>query len=359
MKFDNKGKKRGQVDNMFKKLMSIFSNDIAIDLGTANTLVYKKNVGIVIDEPSVVAVSTDNKRIIAMGEDAKAMLGKNPEEVRVIKPLKDGVIADFQVTELMLRDLIFRAQRKKFLLKPRVLVCVPSGITEVEKRAVRDSALHAGAREVHLVSEPVAAAIGADLPIDKAQGNLVMDIGGGTTEIAVISLSHIVVHSSIRVGGDKMDAAIVNYLRKKQNIYVGIQTAERVKMEIGSAYAMENEVSTQVRGRHIVTGYPVTIEVNSADIREALNETVTLMIDAVKRLFEKTAPELSADIAQRGIILTGGGAKLKGLDQKLREAVDLPVHVMPESLTCVVKGSGRILDNLDEYREVLIKKIEN
>ncbi|MCF7919083.1 MAG: rod shape-determining protein [Candidatus Cloacimonetes bacterium] len=344
---------------MFKKFMSIFSNDIAIDLGTANTLVYKKNVGIVIDEPSVVAVSTDNRRIIAMGEEAKQMLGKNPDEVRVIKPLKDGVIADFQVTELMLRDLILRAQRKKFLIKPRVLVCVPSGITEVEKRAVRDSAQHAGAREVYLVSEPVAAAIGADLPITKPQGNLVMDIGGGTTEIAVISLSHIVVHSSIRVGGDKMDVAIVNFLRKKQNIYVGILTAEKIKMEIGSAYPLEKELTMEVRGRHIVTGYPVTIEINSTDIREAVNETVMLMIDAVKRLFEKTAPELAADIAERGIILTGGGAKLKGLDQKLREAVDLPVHVMPDALTCVVRGSGMILDNLEEYREVLIKKIEN
>lgn len=344
---------------MFKRFMSIFSNDIAIDLGTANTLVYKKNVGIVIDEPSVVAVSRDNRKIIAMGDDAKKMLGKNPDEVRVIKPLKDGVIADFQVTEMMLRDLILRAQRRKFLIKPRVLVCVPSGITEVEKRAVRDSSLHAGAREVHLVSEPVAAAIGADLPIAKAQGNLVMDIGGGTTEIAVISLSHIVVHSSIRVGGDKLDAAIVNYLRKKQNLHVGIQTAEKIKMEIGSAYALEKELTMEVRGRHIVTGYPVTIEINSADIREALNETVMLMIDAVKRLFEKTAPELAADIADRGIILTGGGAKLKGLDIKIREAVDLPVHVMPEALTCVVKGSGMILDNLDEYREVLIKKIES
>jgi len=344
---------------MFKKFMSIFSNDIAIDLGTANTLVYKKNVGIVIDEPSVVAVSTSNRKIIAMGEDAKLMLGKNPEEVRVIKPLKDGVIADFQVTELMLRDLILRAQRRKFLIKPRVLVCVPSGITEVEKRAVRDSSLHAGAREVHLVSEPVAAAIGADLPIGKPQGNLVMDIGGGTTEIAVISLSHIVVHSSIRVGGDKMDVAIVNHLRKKQNIHVGIQTAERIKMEIGSASPLEKELIMEVSGRHIITGYPVTIEINSADIRDALSETVMLMIDAVKRLFEKTAPELAADIAERGIILTGGGAKLKGLDKKLCEAVDLPVHVMPEALTCVVKGSGMILDNLEEYREVLIKKIEN
>lgn len=338
---------------------SMFSNDIAIDLGTANTLVYRKGYGTVIDEPSVVAISNDGNKIIAIGESAKDMLGKNPAEVKIIKPLKDGVIADFQVTELMLRNLILRAQKKRLLIKPRVLVCVPSGITEVEKRAVRDSALHAGAREVHLISEPVAAAIGADLPIHKPQGNLVMDIGGGTTEIAIISLSHIVVHSSIRVGGDKMDEAIVDYLRKKNNIHVGIQTAERIKMKIGSAYPLEEELTMEVRGRDIINGYPITIEVNSEEVRDALSESVGAMIDAVKRLFEKTAPELAADIAERGLILTGGGANLKGLDKKIQETVDLPVHVFPESLICVLKGCGLVLDNIDEYQEVLIKKIED
>ncbi len=340
-------------------LSSMFSNDIAIDLGTANTLVYRKGFGTVIDEPSVVAISNDGNKIIAIGNSAKDMLGKNPTEVKIVKPLKDGVIADFQVTELMLRNLILRAQKKRLLIKPRVLVCVPSGITEVEKRAVRDSALHAGAREVHLISEPVAAAIGADLPIHKPQGNLVMDIGGGTTEIAIISLSHIVVHSSIRVGGDKMDEAIVDYLRKKNNIHVGIQTAERIKMKIGSAYPLEEELTMEVRGRDIINGYPITIEVNSEEIRDALSESVGSMIDAVKRLFEKTAPELAADIAERGLILTGGGANLKGLDKKIQETVNLPVHIFPESLTCVLKGCGLVMDNLDEYREVLIKKIEN
>ena len=340
-------------------LAGLFSNDIAIDLGTANTLVYKKGIGIVIDEPSVVAISTDNKKIIAIGEDAKNMLGKNPAEVKIIKPLKDGVIADFQVTELMLRNLIMRAQKKRLLIKPRVIVCVPSGITEVEKRAVRDSTLHAGAREVHLVSEPIAAAIGADLPIHKPQGNLIMDIGGGTTEIAIISLSHIVVHSSIRVGGDKMDEAIVTYLRKRNNILVGIQTAEKIKKEIGSAYPIEEELKMEVRGRDIITGYPITVEVTSEEIREALSETVQSMIDAVKRLFEKTAPELAADIAERGLILTGGGANLKGLDKKIQETVDLPVHVMSEALTCVLIGCGRVLDNMEEYGDVLIKKIED
>ncbi len=341
------------------KVFTSFSNDIAIDLGTANTLVYRKGFGTVIDEPSVVAISNDSNKIIAIGSAAKDMLGKNPTEVRIIKPLKDGVIADFQVTELMLRNLILRAQKKRLLIKPRVLVCVPSGITEVEKRAVRDSALHAGAREVHLISEPVAAAIGADLPIHKPQGNLVMDIGGGTTEIAIISLSHIVVHNSIRVGGDKMDEAVVDFLRKKNNISVGIQTAERIKMQIGSAYPLENELKMEVRGRDIINGYPITIEVNSTEIRDALSESVEAMIDAVKRLFENTAPELAADIAERGLILTGGGANLKGLDKRIQETVDLPVHIFPESLTCVLRGCGLVLDNMDEYQEVLIKKIND
>ena len=336
--------------------MSIFdffgmmANDIAIDLGTANTLVYKKNGGIVINEPSVVAVSTDNKKIIAIGNPAKLMLGKNPDEVRVIKPLKDGVIADFQVTELMLRNLILRAQKKRLLVRPRVIVCVPSGITEVEKRAVRDSALHAGSREVHLISEPIAAAIGADLPIDMACGNMVMDIGGGTSEIAVISLSHIVVHNSIRVGGDQIDMDIINYLRKKSNLLVGPQTAEKIKMTIGSAYPLKQELSMDVRGRD---------KISSEEIREAISETVATIIDAIKRLFERTVAELSADIAERGIFLTGGGALLKGLDEKIRKTVDLPVHVVPDPTECVVKGAGKVLDDVDRYRQVLIKRIED
>ncbi len=344
---------------MFSSLNGFFSNDIAIDLGTANTLVYRKGGGVVVNEPSVVAISHDSKKILAMGFKAKRMLGKNPEEVKVIKPLKDGVIADFQVTEKMLRKIILKAQPKRFHVKPRVLVCVPSGITEVEKRAVRDSAIHAGARDVHLVSEPIAAAIGSDLPIKKPQGNLVMDIGGGTTEIAIISLSHIVVHTSIRIGGDKMDQDIVNHLRKKNNIFVGIQTAEEIKKTIGSAYPLNPELKMEVNGRDIVSGYPVTVEVSSEEIREAISETVSAMIDAVKRLFEKTAPELAADIADRGIILTGGGALLKGLDKKIMEVVDLPVHTMPDPLKCVVRGTGKILENLEYYKEVMIKKIED
>jgi len=339
-------------------IFGIFSNDVAIDLGTANTLVYKKNGGVIIDEPSVVSLSTEHNKVVSIGEKAKEMLGKNPDEVRVIKPLKDGVISDFKVTEIMLSNLIMRSQKNRWLIRPRVIVCVPSGITEVEKRAVRDSVLRAGAREVHLVSEPIAAAIGADLPIHKPYGNMVLDIGGGTTEIAVISLSHIVVHNSIRVGGDKMDLDIINFLKKKNNLLVGVQIAERIKKEIGSAYPLKQELELDVRGRDIVTGYPVTIKVTSNEIREALSETVATMIDAIKRLFERTSPELAADIAERGIVLTGGGALLKGLDQKIKEVVDLPVHVVPNPLLCVVKGSGKILDNLDEYREVLLKKLE-
>jgi rod shape-determining protein MreB len=314
---------------------------------------------VVINEPSVVAVSSDNKRIIAIGQQAKVMLGKNPDEVKVIKPMKDGVIADFQVTELMLRDLILRAQKKRLLVRPRVIVCVPSGITEVEKRAVRDSALHAGAREVYLVSEPVAAAIGADLPIEQAFGNMIMDIGGGTTEIALISLSHIVVHNSIRVGGDKMDNDIINYLRKKNNLHVGLLTAEKIKTTIGSAYPLKEELTMEVRGRDIVSGFPVTIKISSEEIREALSETITTIVDSIKRLFERTAPELAADIAERGIYLTGGGALLKGLDEKVSKTVDLPVYVVPDALECVVRGAGKVLDDIYHYREVLIKRIED
>ncbi|MCB5258255.1 MAG: rod shape-determining protein [Candidatus Cloacimonetes bacterium] len=343
----------------FLGILGMKANDIAIDLGTANTLVYKKNAGILINEPSVVAVSSDNKRIIAIGQQAKVMLGKNPDEVKVIKPMKDGVIADFQVTELLLRDLILRAQKKRLLVRPRVIVCVPSGITEVEKRAVRDSALHAGAREVYLVSEPVAAAIGADLPIEEAFGNMIMDIGGGTTEIALISLAHIVVHNSIRVGGDKMDNDIINYLRKKNNLHVGLLTAEKIKTTIGSAYPLKEELTMEVRGRDIVSGFPVTIKISSEEIREALSETVTTVVDSIKRLFERTAPELAADIAERGIYLTGGGALLKGLDEKISKTVDLPVYVVPDALECVVKGAGKVLDDIDHYREVLIKRIED
>lgn len=338
-------------------LMNWMTNDIAIDLGTANTLVYVKGHGIVVDEPSVVAIEAETKKIIAVGKKAKEMLGKTPEEIRAIKPMKDGVIADFEITEAMLRDLILRSQQKKFLIRPRVIVAVPSGITEVEKRAVKESAEHSGARKVYLVSEPLAAAIGVNLPVHEPCGNMIIDIGGGTTEIAVISLSHIVDHISIRIGGDEMDEAIVDFLRKKHNLFIGESTAEKIKIKIGSAYPLKDELTMEVRGRDLVSGFPVSMKISSEEIREAISDTISKIVDAVKRLFEETAPELSADIADRGIILTGGAAQLKGLDQKIRETIDLPVTLVESPLISVVMGSGKILDNLEEYQKVLIPNI--
>ena len=337
--------------------MNLITNDVAIDLGTANTLVYVKGHGIVVNEPSVVALETETKRIIAIGEKAKEMLGKTPREIKAIKPMKDGVIADFEITEAMLRDLILRSQQKKFLVHPRVIVAVPSGITEVEKRAVKDSAVNAGARKVFLVSEPLAAAIGVNLPVHEPYGNMIIDIGGGTTEIAIVSLSHIVDHRSIRIGGDEMDEAIVSFLRKKHNLYIGESTAEKMKMKIGSAYPMKDELKMEVRGRDLISGFPVSIKISSQEIREALSETISEIVNAIKRLFEETPPELSADIADRGVVLTGGAAQLKGLGQKIRETIDLPVTLVENPLTAVVMGSGKILDNLEEYKKVLIPNI--
>ncbi|MCK4359338.1 MAG: rod shape-determining protein [Candidatus Cloacimonetes bacterium] len=341
----------------WNQIMNWMTNDIAIDLGTANTLVYVKGRGIVVDEPSVVAMETETKKIIAVGSKAKEMLGKTPEEIKAIKPMKDGVIANFEITEAMLRDLILRSQQKKFLIRPRVIVAVPSGITEVEKRAVKDSAVHSGARKVYLVSEPLAAAIGVNLPVHEPCGNMIIDIGGGTTEIAIISLSHIVDHISIRIGGDEMDEAIVGFLRKKHNLFIGESTAEKIKIKIGSAYPLKDELTMEVRGRDLVSGFPVSMKISSEEIREAISETVSVIVDAIKRLFEETAPELSADIADRGVVLTGGAAQLKGFDQKIRETIDLPVTLVENPLTSVVMGSGKILDSLEEYQKVLIANI--
>ncbi|MBC8526800.1 MAG: rod shape-determining protein [Candidatus Cloacimonetes bacterium] len=341
----------------WKQIMNWITNDVAIDLGTANTLVYLKGHGIVVDEPSVVALETETKKVIAVGNKAKEMLGKTPEEIKAIKPMKDGVIANFEVTETMLRHLILLSQQKKFLIRPRVIVAVPSGITEVEKRAVKESAEHAGARKVYLVSEPLASAIGVGLPVHEPYGNMLIDIGGGTTEIAIISLSHIVDHNSIRIGGDEMDEDIVSFLRKKHNLFIGESTAERIKIKIGSAYPLPNELTMEVRGRDLVSGFPISMKISSEEIREALSETVSTIVDAIKRLFEETAPELSADIADRGVVLTGGAGQLKGLDQKIRETIDLPVTLVEHPLTCVVMGSGKILDNLEEYQKILLPNI--
>jgi rod shape-determining protein MreB len=336
------------------RFMSWLTNDVAIDLGTANTLVYLKGREVVIDEPSVVALEPDTKKVIAVGKKAKEMLGKTPEQIVAIRPMKDGVIANFEVAEIMLKDFILRSQQRKFLLRPRVIVAVPSGITEVEKRAVKDSAERAGARKVYLVSEPLAAAIGVDLPVHDPSGNMIIDIGGGTTEIAIISLSHIVDHQSIRIGGDEMDQAIISYMRKKHNLFIGEQTAEKIKNEIGSGYPLEEEITIEVRGRDLISGYPISRRISSQEIREALSDTIKEIIEAIKKLFEKTEPELAADIADKGVVLTGGAAQLKGLDRKINEEINLPVFLVENPLTSVVIGSGKILENLEEYQKVLL-----
>ncbi len=337
------------------RLMGMVSSDVAIDLGTANTLVYVKGRGVVLNEPSVVAVDKATNRVLAVGAEAKAMLGRTPEGIIAVRPLKDGVIADFKFTEDLLRELIKKVQRRRFLVRPRIIICVPSGITEVEKRAVRDSAQHAGAREVFLVAEPVAAAIGVGLPVDTPTGNMVIDIGGGTTEIAVIALNGIVNETSIRVGGDEMDEAIVQYAKRAHNLLIGDQTAEQIKMRIGSAFELEEEMEMEVKGRDLIGGIPKTIKLTSEEVREALEEPIAQIEAALRQSLEKTPPELSADIVDRGIIMTGGGSLLRGLDKRMREATNLPIYVAQDPLVCVVLGTGKVLDNLEQYEKVIMK----
>ncbi|HEY7460508.1 MAG TPA: rod shape-determining protein [Gemmatimonadota bacterium] len=330
------------------------ANEIAVDLGTANTLIYVKGQGIVLNEPSVVALERDTGAVMAVGIAAKKMLGRTPKNIQAIRPLKDGVIADFEVTEKMLRDFLERVLRKRFMpMRPKVIVCVPSGITEVEKRAVRDSAESAGAKEVYLVAEPMAAAIGVGLPVETPTGNMVIDIGGGTTEIAVIALSGIVSDTSIRVGGDELDEAILNFLKKNYNLAIGEQTAETIKMQIGSAYPQGEEREMEVKGRDIVSGIPKTVRIHSGEVREALQEPVMAIVEAVRAALERTPPELASDIVDRGIVMTGGGSLLRGLDALLREETALPINVDEDPLTCVVRGTGRILDDPNKYRNVL------
>ncbi|MEF3254830.1 MAG: rod shape-determining protein, partial [Deferribacterales bacterium] len=290
----------------FDKFLNIFSNDLAVDLGTANTLIYVKGKGIVCSEPSVVAINNDSKEVLAVGSEAKSMLGRTPANIVAIRPMKDGVISNFEVTEKMLRYFIAKVNNKKSLVRPRVIVAVPSGVTQVEKRAVKDSAIQAGAREVYIVEEPMAAAIGAGLPIQEPTGNMIVDIGGGTTEVAVISLSGIVYTNSVRVGGDEMDEAIVNYIKRNYNLLIGTSTAEKIKMEIGSAYKLDEEMVIEIKGRDLLNGIPKTVEITDSEIREALSEAVAKIVDAVKNALEKTPPELSADIVDRGIVLSGG-----------------------------------------------------
>jgi rod shape-determining protein MreB len=342
---------------IFDWLYGLFSNDLAIDLGTATTLIYVKGKGIVSCEPSVVAVQRDNrggKKVLAVGREAKEMLGRTPGNIQAVRPLRDGVIADFEITEAMLRYFIARAHNRRTLVKPRIIICVPFGITEVEKRAVKESAEGAGAREVYLIEEPMAAAIGAGLPITEPSGNMVVDIGGGTTEVAVISLAGIVYSQSVRVGGDKMDESIMAYMKRKYNMAIGEQTAERIKITIGNAYPLEQQLTMEVKGRDMVAGIPKTVVVNSDEIRESLSEPTNAIVDAVLVALERTPPELAADIVDKGIVLTGGGSLLKNLDVLLREETGLPVMVCDDPISAVVLGSGKALDHLELLKEVTI-----
>ncbi len=329
-------------------------NDIAVDLGTANTLVYVKGEGIVLNEPSVVAVEKGSRRILGVGLEAKRMLGRTPEGIEAVRPLKDGVIADVDITEMMLRHFLKQVTAKRiFRIKPRVVVGVPSGITELERRAVRSSAMAAGAKVVYMVAEPMAAAIGVGLPVETPTGNMVIDIGGGTTEIAVIALSGIVSNTSIRVGGDELDSAIVTFLRKNYNLLIGEPTAEAIKIQIGSAFDFGEEREMEVKGRDLVSGIPKTVSVHSQEVRECIQEPIQSIVEAVRRSLEITPPELASDIVDRGIVMTGGGALIRGLDRLLQHETNLPIHVDDEPLTCVVRGAGRILDDVQKYRNVL------
>jgi rod shape-determining protein MreB and related proteins len=309
----------------------------------------------VLNEPSVVAIDQKTRRVYAVGAEAKAMLGKTPDHIVAIRPMKDGVIADFEITEVMLREFIRKAQKKRFFIRPRVVVAVPSGITEVERRAVTDSAQNAGAREVYLVAEPVASAIGVGLPVDKPSGNMVIDIGGGTTEIAVIALNGIVTDMSIRVAGDEMDEAIVLHIKKAYNLLIGDQTAEHVKMVIGSATRLKKEEELEIKGRDLVSGIPKTLKISSVEVREALAEPLSQIVAAVKTALEQTPPELAADIVDRGIVMTGGGSLLRGIDVLIKEETNLPINVVEDPLTCVVLGCGKILTNLHQYERIIMK----
>jgi len=341
---------------MFNYILGLFSNDLAIDLGTASTLIYVKGKGIVSNEPSVVAVKKDGrgKRVLAVGKEAKAMLGRTPGNIAAIRPLKDGVIADFEVTEEMLKYFIAKVHNRRLLVRPRIIVGVPSGITQVEKRAVRESAYSAGAAEVFLIEEPMAAAIGAGLPITEPSGNMIVDIGGGTSEIAVISLAGIVQSKSIRVGGDKLDEVIVQYIKRKYNLSIGTGVAEVIKMTLGLPMPDEKTQKIEIKGSNLITGIPATLEIESAEIREALNEPINALVEAVKHVLETTPPELAADLVDKGIVLAGGGALLKNLDIILREETQLPVTIADDPLTCVVKGAGKVLDEIKLLREVTI-----
>ena len=337
---------------MFSWLLGYFSNDIGIDLGTANTLVYVKDRGIVLREPSVVAIQQGSNRVLAVGEEAKRMLGRTPGNIVAIRPMKAGVIADFEVTEAMLRYFIRKAHNRKWVVRPRIIISVPSGITEVEKRAVKDSATHAGTREVYLIEEPMAAAIGVGLPVQEPAGNMIVDMGGGTTEVAIISLAGIVLSRSVRVGGDEMDEAIVQYLKRVYNLMIGERTAEEIKITIGSAYPLGEEMSMEVKGRDLVAGLPKTLTITSEEIREALQEPVSAIVEAIRITLERCPPELSSDLVDRGIVLAWGTSQLRGMDKLLAEQTGLPVHVAEDPLSAVAEGTGVVLHELNFLRKV-------
>lgn len=341
---------------MFKKFFDWFSNDLAIDLGTANCLVYAKDKGIIVNEPSVVAVHQGYRgetKVLAVGTEAKKMLGRTPGSIKAIRPMRDGVIADFEVTQAMLKHFIQKSMNGSKLVKPRIIICIPFGITQVEKRAVKESAEQAGAREVYLIEEPMAAAIGAGLPITDPSGNMIVDIGGGTTEVAVISLGGIVYSKSVRCAGDRFDESIISYIRKKYSLLIGERTAEMIKVSIGNAYPFDDEVKTyEVKGRDLIAGAPKTIEVTSEEIREALSDPISEVIEAIKNSLEKTPPELAADIVDNGIILAGGGSLLANLDVLIKEKTGLPVSLSEDPLTCVVRGCGAALENISLLRQV-------
>ena len=338
----------------FNYLLGMFSNDLAIDLGTANTVIYVKGKGIVSNEPSVLAVKKDGRgrKVLAVGKEAKLMLGKTPGNITAIRPMKDGVIADFEVTEEMLKHFIKNVHKRSFGIRPRIIICIPSGITQVEQRAVRESALSAGASEVYLMEEPMAAAIGAGLPITEPSGNMIVDIGGGTTEVAVISLSGIVQSMSVRVAGDKMDEAIIQYIKRKHNLFIGAETAEAIKINLGLALPGEERKTMEIKGRNLVTGIPTTMVIDGEEVRESLTEPLAAIIDAVRSVLERTPPGLAADLVDKGVVLAGGGALLKNLDIILREEIKLPVTIADDPLTCVVRGAGKALDEMKLLKEV-------
>lgn len=341
---------------MFTRLFRIFSKDLAIDLGTANTLIYLEGKGVILKEPSVVAVKEDGryKKVLAVGDEAKKMLGKTPGTIKAVRPLREGVIADFEVTEAMIRYFIQKVHNRSYLVKPRIIVSVPSGTTQVERRAVKESAESAGAREVYLIEEPMAAAIGAGLPITEPIANMIVDIGGGTTEVALISLGGIVLSHSIKVAGDKLDEAIVQYVKRRYNLLIGEATAEQVKIQIGDVFPEEPYATMDIKGRDLISGVPKTITISSKEIQEAIREPVDLIIQAIKQLLEVAPPELSADLVDRGIVLSGGGALLRNLDKLIAKETGLPVKVAEDPLICVALGAGMALDNLDKLKDVML-----